>query len=321
MVKRTLWQIGVVGVVALAAMSGCAPKKPATRPTTKPLGSPIFDGRRGGGSFPLDTKALPSSPAELMGAMEVGYRARMTGPTTQSVATVIRAKDADRLDVIEDLTVSLADWTVKKDYTPSQLRGEAEVEKSFLVHKLLYSAEPLKYEPGQMYVRLEAEDADMVILKDKHGQRALVLAGAKHGQIKFWTRVDELQKSLDSALRKGTDGTGVHVSDVGIEFTSSNPHVLGLSFSVNGTWLFMPMRLKMFGRMEVDDEMYANFAGMGATGEGPAGELIQPFLDEAMKKMEEKRSPLMVFRDGKTHATEYSVKTGEMLEMTFKFGR
>jgi hypothetical protein len=97
---------------------------------------------------------------------------------------------------------------------------------------------------------------------------------------------------------------------------------LDATLTVEGMWLLVPLKLRITGRMTVDDEMCATFSNMGATGEGPAGDVAAAFIDKAMKKIDGRRSPLMTFRDGQTQVKDFFVRAdGKEFEMRVRFGK
>lgn len=308
-------------VLVASVLVGCGSRKPTTQPATRPLGPPVFDGRRGGGSFPLETNvALPTNEA-LRAALELGYTKRLRPPTTQATAVRMNGPISDTSDRLDELTVEVTGWSVRPEYEPKQLAGETSLERTFRSSSVAYRAEPLLHERGAISVVLEADDAEMHLLKDKAGTRGLVLAGAKRGSLRFRAAMSDLSGTMFAASRRGADRGGAKVDQVQLALTSDNPRSLDGTLTLRGSWLLLPMTLHLSGRIDVDDTMHATFSRLGATGEGPAGDIIAPFIDRGMKKIDGRRSPLMVFRDGKTKATDFRVHTGEHFDLEIKFGR
>jgi hypothetical protein len=305
-----------------ASQAGCAPRKQAAAPTTRPLGPPVFDGRRGGGSFPLEpavalTSAEPS-PDDLRSAMEAAYHRRLIRPTTRSTAVTLTPLGPNDY---RELSVQVSGWRVRSGFEPSQFAKDSKESSVYRAKRVLYSAEPLRYEQGELSVRLEAEDAVLHRLTDTNGQQALVLAGARRGELRFYAPMDQFKRVFSAGSRRGAGRAGINIRSLDIQFTSANPRQLDAVVTVEGSWLLLPLRLEVFGRMEVDDTMHANFSNLGATGTGPAGDLLAPFIDRAVKKIDGRRSPLMAFRDGKTKATDYAVRADEVFEVRLQFGQ
>ena len=308
----------VVGLLVASLALGCGTRKRSDAPSTRPLGPPLFDGRKGGGSFPLDTTNPVNSVEALRVAMEAGYHKRLQGPTTQSSAVTVATRGNDEL---RSVAVQVSGWRVRTEFKPSQLDSKAVQERVIRAGDVSYVAEPLKYEKGELSLRLDAKDAVLHVLKDKSGQRGLVLAGAKQGELHFHAPMKELRQVFSAGVRKGAGGGGIMVSSVTIDLVSDHPRRLDGTITVKGSWLLLPLSITVSGSMEVDDTMHANFSRLGATGTGPAGDLIAPFVDRTLQKVDGRRSPLMVFRDGKTKAVDFSVYTGETFDLRIKFGQ
>lgn len=305
---------------SVASALGCAHRK-SPPPTTKPLGPPVIDSRRGGGSFPLETKTPIRGAADLIGALDAGYLKRMTpggGARTASAATLTVGSGSAHL---RELAIDVSKWQVRPDYKPSELAPDAKVEGTLEVDHLVYSAEPLKYEHGSFSVRLEADNAQLQIVRDKNDVRGLVLAGAKRGSFHLYAPLEEFQAATFGATKKGAGQGGVGADEITGELTSANPRELKGVLHIRGSWLLLPMILTITGKISVDDQMFANFSEMSCDGDGPAGIIVAPFVDRAMKKIDGRRSPLMVFRDGKTHATDFQVHVGDNIDLKIAFGQ
>lgn len=298
-----------LAVVAQVGAGGCAPKKkPASKPAVKPVGPPILDGRRGGGAFPIESKAAPATPAQLTVAIESGYRKRLKIPTTQSVATRITAPRDDRLDQVQDLLVDVSEWTVDPDFEPTRLGKETVRERTIRARRVSYKADPIHYRQGSLSVSLEAKNAELTLLRDRAGTRGLVMTGAEQGSITFHADIEQFRRTMEAAAKKAAAAGGANVNRLELELASDGSKSLAVKLVVRGNWLLFPMVLKMTGRMDVDEEFYASFSNMSVTGEGTAGEFIAPLLDEQAKKFEERRSQVIAFLDGKTKPTDFQIR-------------
>jgi hypothetical protein len=326
MVKRAL--ILAVGLAA-AMCAGCASRKPKPA-STRPLGPPVIDSRRGGGSFPLETKLPITGVADLVGALDAGYLKRMTPPGGSPGGSHGGSQNGSATSVVtghgprawlKELRINVSNWQVNPEYKPTELLPDAAEENTVYVDHLLYTAEPLKYDSGSLNVRLEADKAEFQILKDKKGTRGFVLSGARRGSLHIYAPMSEFESATFGAAKKGADSGGVGTEDIHGVLTSTDPREVKGVLTVKGSWLLLPLELKITGKVTVDDEMCANFSEMGCDGDGPAGVIIAPFVDREMKKIDGRRSPLMVFRDGKTHATDFQIHVDKNFDLLIKFGQ
>lgn len=344
---RVLGSLVVGMLVGGIAAGGCKDRKPPPpAKVVKPLGPPVIDGRRGGGSFPLAGTEVPADLASLRDALEKGYLERMTPPSpsqTEQGATTgaitvrgvngksVEVSGPGELDRLAELRMELSDWRVKSGYEPSQFSKDATLERTTRVDHMEYRSEPIRYDHGSLSLRLEARDAELHLLRDKltekdgvikPGGLGLVLVGARRGELRFFSPMSELQAVTRGASKKGASKAGVFLTDVRLAMSSPDSRTLDVTLTVDGLWLLVPLTLQITGRMEVDDEMCATFSNMGATGQGPAGDVAAAFVDKAVKKLDGRRSPLMSFRDGKTQVRDFFVSADEKaFEMRVTFGQ
>lgn len=323
---------GLMGVVLATLLGmglgggaiGCTGKKPQPpAATSRPAGPPVMDGRRGGGSFPLEITSPPVTTQQLLTALDAGYASRLIPPTSATTrpATAITELTGE-LPSLSRLTIDVSDWHVRRDYEPREFGKGATEESRITIHKLAYLADPLKYERGSTRLRLEAVDADMLVLKDdRSDQRALVLAGAKRGTLRFSATMSEMRETLDYAARRGASRAGINLRSSDIQLSAPNPRTLDGVVTLKGTWLFLDMTLLIKGRMEVDDTMHANFSNISCAGQGPAGDLLAPFVNRALRRIDGRRSPLIAFRDEKTVARDFHLRADDTFEMLITFGR
>lgn len=284
-----------------------------TRTVKRPAaeGPPLFDGRRGGGAFPFEGEAFPGSISELREGMELAYAKRLVPPDDERSA--VRA-DGDSLEV------DVSGWRVRPEYEPAQFGRELAASAVWRVRRVAYIADPLHYEAGKMSLRLWAEDAELHGLRDR-SRAAVVLAGARRGELRFSAGREELSRVMTAGARRGAGRAGVRVEQLAMTVDTPSPNRLTLSVSMSGSWLLLPMRLTIVAGLVIDADQTAVFEPFVVRGEGPAGELLAPLIRAALRRTEGRRSPLMAFRDGRTRATSFHAGSGERLEVTITFGR
>lgn len=274
-------------------------------------GQPLFDGRRGGGAFPYAGSVFPASLADVAAGMEQAYAQRLIPP--EDGRRAVSAGDGG-------LTVDVSGWRVRPEYEPVQFDRRGEEQAVWRTARVQYTAEPLHYETGSVSVRLWAEEAELHGLREK-GRAAVVLAGAKRGELRFSADREDLSRVFTAGARRGAGRAGVRVEQLTLEVDAPASNVLTSSVAMSGSWLLLPMRLWITATVVVDEDHMARFEPFVVRGEGPAGEFLAPFISRALKRMEGRRNPLMAFRDGKTTATGFHASCGERLEVTIAFGQ
>lgn len=312
---RTLAVASLILLTTLA--NGCARRTAVTaadgpaQPPPKPLGPPLFDGRRGGGAFPFLGDAFPQALPDLTPGMEAAYAQRLIAPDPDLHAVDIRDNT---------LRISVSGWRVRSEYEPVQFDRKLDAEQTWHASRVEYLADPLEYETGAISVRLVADDAELHGLRDRR-QTGIVLAGAHRGELHFSAQRDDLTRVFTAGARRGAGRAGVRVQDLSLTLEAPNPRTVSAQLTMTGSWLLLPMRLYISGNLVVDDDLHAHFDQFTVRGEGPAGEFLQPFIARALKRLEERRSPLMAFRDEQTLATDFTATSGERFEVTIPFAR
>lgn len=296
--------------------------KPVTRPTTLPTAPPIIDTNRGGGSFPLEATTLPTNIGELKAALQAGYAKRLLSPgenpATQPSPITIR----EAADGLETLRINVSNYRVRPEYEPTQLPPNTPSVGSVHADHVAYTARPLQYAKGKMNVELKADDATLELLQDpKTKQKSLVLAGARSGSLHIHAKRNEMEAIAFAAGDKGASKGGVFVTEVKGSLTSDNPRSLEAFMTIKGLWLLLPLEVTAGGRIDVGDDMIATFSKVGATGRGPGGDIVAPFINKYMVKLNGKTAPLMSFRDGKTQATDFHITVGQDLDLKITFGQ
>jgi len=314
----------LAGALLLLSGAGCTQTRPpAPKPVVKRPGPPIFDGRRGGGSFPLmGSKKSPLTPADLQASLAAGYFARLDLPAGAASPVEVKGR---RLNSLEAIRIDVSGARVRRDYEPTQLLPDASVLRTVRTNDLLYAAWPLVYETARLSVRLAAKDATLEVLRDSDGKTGLVLAGARDSQMEMEVSHGDLERGFLAAGRKGARRFGIRVESSELSLRSPTPRALEGAVRVKCWWLLVPMAFRVHGRMdvtEIDGEFYATFSEMGCTAENIGGGLAASFLDPMLKKLQGRTSPLARFRDEKTHVKDVSLSAGpEGLRVEMRAGR
>ena len=314
----------LTAILLVLSGAGCTQSHPpAPKPVVKRPGPPIFDGRRGGGSFPLvGSKKSPATPADLQASLSAGYFARLDLPAGAASPVEVKGRRLDSLDAIR---IDVSGARVKREYEPTQLLPDARVVRSIRAADVLYAAWPLVYETAQLSVRLVAKDATLEVLRDSEGKTGLVLAGAQDSRMEMEVSHGDLERGFLAAGRKGAGRFGIRVESAELSLSTPTQRALEGEVRVKCWWLLLPMAFRVHGRMEVSEingDFYATFSGMGCDAEDIGGGLAASFLDPMIKKLERRTSPLARFRDEKTHVKDVSVSAGpEGLRVEMHAGR
>ena len=297
--------------MVLVGAAGCSQSRPPAAPPkpvlTKPSGPPIFDGRRGGGSFPLmGSKAVPATPGELEASLLAGYVRRLVLPAGTVPVTV----GGEKLESLKQILIDVSGSRIRPDYEPTQLQPHAKKLKTVHADRVVYSAWPVEYENAKLSVRLSATDATLDVLRDSEGKTGLVLAGAGDSRFEMEVTRDDLERGFFAAGKKGAGRMGIRVESASLALATPTSRALVGDLRVKCWWLLIPMAFHVHGRMDVreaEGEFFATFSEMSATPDDIGGALATGFLDPMVKKLEQRVAPLAKFRDEGTKVKDFYI--------------
>jgi len=309
---------GVLGTLLGAlALTGCAAvhRLPVSE---RAIGDAVFDARKGWGGFPLARGAAsPRTIAELAEALATGYREGLELPEGAEPVRIL----GDELGAIDELLVDVSGASVARTYTPSRLGSDATPELVIRANRVDYRAKPLLFDGSVIDLRFRANDATLLLLRDRKGRSGLVISGARDGSVEFQASREEFGKAVLAVLRRRAAKLGASIEAAEVDLRSLGPRSLAVVIDARGQWLLLPLRFRLRGRMDVDERFVAAFTDVRCDGEDLGGSLAAAFLEPKLARTEQKLNPLMAFHDPATRVTALDLDARDGLAMRIAFGR
>ena len=303
----------LVGVLMVCNLSGCAREQPIR---ARQMGHPLIDVNKGGGSLPMRGVQFPANAADLKTALVSAYEGRLLLADPEKTVRI----DGRDLSHLRSLTMDISNARVRKGYRPTQFEGHLTLGRVLQVDRLAYTASPLVFDTAAIHMRLEAYDAPMQMMRDKTGESALVMLGAREGFIELAIGSEDLRKSFIEAARRGAAAAGATLQSAELTLHSPTPHSMDVAAHIRSRWMLLPVTFHVRGLMEVDASFRVTFSHLRCEGENPLGVLVASFVESRMKKAEERIYPLMRFGDGRTHMRSFNLSTDDGVYLQMGFG-
>lgn len=309
-IRRAFW-------LSLLLAAACATSRRPPPVSERPVGPPVFDWRKGWGSFPLAGDTTPGDPASLRNALEEGYRERLE---LAGDAPAVRL-DGDRFESLRTLRVDVSGAKIRRQFTPSNFAAEPKVELEMHLEEVEYLADPLLFDGVPMFVRVWARNATLLVIRDKAGRASLVVGGAAEGVIESRIGAAELQQAFLAGLRRRAAKMAGSVSSASLRLSTPDPHTIDGEATISASVLLLPMELRLSGRMQVGEEFITAFTNVKCEGKDFGGGIAAPLVAGWMAKVERKVAPLMAFHDPETKVRSFALDASDGLRMHLEFGR
>jgi hypothetical protein len=222
------------------------------------------------------------------------------------------------------LHIDVSGAKARRDYKPKQTKTEpgrvARLTPALFAGDFAYVAEPLRYEHGEMDLRLTARDASFAMLKEPDHSGTLVMFDAAGGEMVLSAEVKELRAMLLGGARNHAKG-GFWVRDVDLSITSDHPRTVAVTLRVKAMWTLLPMTFRLGGRITVDDQFNAHLSNVFVAGDDPGGMLVAAMVGPDMRKEEGRVRPLARWPNDRIELKDVSLTGGERMKLVVKFGR
>ena len=312
------------------AAAGCVnrpkPASPAPKQAAAPTytDQPVLDFRRGGTGLPLPAGALPDSRPQFVSQLLRAYAARLVLPQKSGDRAAKFVAAEGSYPRLSRLHIDVSGAKGRRDYKPRQTKTEpavvARLAPALWVADFAYVAEPLRYEHGEMDLRLTGRNATFGLVKEPDGSGTLVMIDAAGGEMVLSAEVSQLRAMLLGGARNHAKG-GFWVRDVDLSVTSDHPRAVAVSLRVKAMWTLLPMTFRLGGRITVDDAFNAHLTGVFIRGEDPGGMLVAAMVGPDMRKEGGRVRPLARFPNDRLELKDVSLTGGQRMTLAVKFGR
>ena len=260
--------------------------------------------------LPFSAEKTPAAANELAAALTRGLLAR--GITPRSVHAT-----GDAFPTLETLTIDVTGAQLTRDARlPAATGGVASAVE--IGHFELIGA-PLYFEETALELRVAARQVKAHFIGDP-ADGALVTDSAASGTVLVTMAKDALEALVHSIGSGFAAKQGIELRKTNLSFTQEGPRAVSFRADVTAKIFVMSAALSLSGRVEIDDELNARFAGLTLGGDAMitklAGGYIRPYLD----RLEGRVFPLLAFSLGGLKLQEVELLAGPTLEVRARLG-
>lgn len=263
--------------------------------------------------FPLCCDELPETAPELEAELNRGLR--------QFVSTAsdpVRVTDL-KYPQLEKVTVELVSATLRIE-APPRSDALAAAQPALTVQTVTTRAERLSVGPGKVDVELKAEDVAFHQGRGSDGKIVLLLKNARAGTLNIAADQSEIETAIATVARSEAAKQGVAIEQVKLFLDSHGPRQLDGEVHLRARKLFFTAIIRIFAKVELDQELTARVSGLRCNGDGTIGSLACGFLAPHLEKMEGRTFPLSAFPLGDIRLRDVRFDVGERLRLTAEFG-
>lgn len=264
--------------------------------------------------FPLHTKIFPKSTSELEKLLNESLR-QVLILQNDPVRVVARNYPA-----LEEIVVNLDRASVRPN-PPGPRVSVGTSANAFQVARLAIQANPLQVGPAAVNLTLEARDLRLQQNWDAAGEIVLELASATDGSIEVRASKNDLESAIAEVAQRAAEKQGVEVRDLRLTLRQVGPRAVESEVSFGARKMFFTTKVRITGRLSIDDQLNASISNLLCSGDGPIGALACGFLTPQLQKLDGRVFPLMAFSLGETRLRDIRLGIGEELSVAAEFGQ
>jgi hypothetical protein len=295
--RRVAVLAALSAALALSLMS--VPSALAAKPTVKPPAKPdkpneqkAWINGKGMCVFPFAAERLPDNADDFAAAMSRGYRKALKLPDDSSVVIaeggVYPKVDSLKIDVCNAIIDPEREARKPSDRKPTSPALDA-AHFEMLGHRM-------SVERATVNMDLVATDARLLLARDKKGKPLLVLGGARKGRMSMEVTLDDVERLLLVAARKGGRAYGLAVDRARLDMTvDETAHVVRIDLTLSTRFGFVPAGLRFRARLDIDDNMNGKLSELAVSGDDVLGPLMSGLIRPFLAKYNGTTRPLMNF--------------------------
>lgn len=288
---------GVAVIAALIALlsTTIVPNALAAKPsakTDKPKEPKAWINGKGMCVFPFAAKALPDNADDFAAAMSRGYRSAIKLPDDSSVVIA----EGGAYPKVESLKIDVCNAVIdpeRKARKPSDRKPTTPALDAAHFEMLGHR---MSVERATVNMDLVATDARLLLAQDDKGKPLLVLGGARNGRISMEVTLDDVERLLLVAARKGGRSYGLAVDRARLEMTvDETGRVVHVDVKLSTRLGPVPAGLRLRARLDIDDKLNGKVSDLAVTGDDVLGPLMSGLIRPFLAKHNGETRPLMNF--------------------------
>lgn len=278
-------------LLLLTSRAQAAAAKPRAK-VEKPKEQKAWINGKGMCVFPFAAEDLPDNADDFAAAMSRGYRKAIKLPDDSSVVTA----EGGVYPKVDSLKIDVCDAVIdpeRKSRKPSDRKPTAPALDAAHFEMLGHR---MSIERATVNMDLIATDARLLLAQDDKGKPLLVLGGAKNGRISMEVTLDDVERLLLVAARKGGRSYGLAVDRARLNMTvDETGHIINVDLKLSTRFGVIPAGLRFRARLDIDDNLNGKVSELTVNGDDVLGPLMSGLIRPFLAKHNGEIRPLMNF--------------------------
>ena len=268
--------------------------------------------------FPLSGKKFPTDADELTEAITAALTDVFTVDGDE--ADVVSIEGGGKFPSLKSVTIDLDDAAVSASKPPPKPVGTGKRQPGPKVDKFQLSAAPIKYEQAKLNLNVTARGLVFDFDRDKKGNPLLVLTDARSGKVEARISKDDIETLLTEAAGVAAKQQGIKIQDLELDLKKAGPRAVAADVRVTAKKLMMTGRIRITGRLDIDDELNATVSDLDCEGEGMIGSAAAGIVKKKLTPYDGTTVPLMAFSLGDVALRDLKIDLKKDLHVTAAFG-
>ena len=167
---------------------------------------------------------------------------------------------------------------------------------------------------------ISATDAKLMFTRDKEGKSLLMLGGAKSGRMSCEMTLDDVERLLLAAARKGGRPYGLRVDRTRLKMNVEDGRTVRVDLKLFTRFGFTPAGLRFRARLDIDDNLQGRLSELKCSGDDVLGPLISGLIQPFLARYNGKTRPLMNFPKTDMRLQGVEIVADERVRLTADFG-
>ncbi|MEY2480761.1 MAG: hypothetical protein QOI04_1688 [Verrucomicrobiota bacterium] len=263
--------------------------------------------------FPLRTKTLPASAAELSDLIEKSLR-----EVVEASANFVRVSDRAYPE-LEEIRVTLDGATLRMP-PPKPPKPVGSSSPALHANRIAFSGKEMSIQGAQLNVVFDASNVELHESREVNGDIVLVLQRAADGKIDINISKRDLEDVLTALARAEASKRGVAIEHVDLVLETRGPRSIGAVVNVAVRKAFFSAKIKIAGHLDIDDQLLAKLSNLSCKGEGAIGSLACGVLTPILQRANNRSFSLIALPMGEVQLRDVQIAAGDQISVQARFG-
>ncbi len=236
--------------------------------------------------FPLRTKTLPASAAELSDLLEGSLREVVDSP-----ANFVHVVDG-AYPKLDEIRVTLDGATLRTP-PPKPPKPVGPSSPALRANRIAFSGKKMSIQGAQLDLAFDASDVELHESREANGDIVLLLQRAADGKIDINISKRDLVKLLTNFAHIEAETRGITIEYVDLVLEARGPRSIAAVVNLRVRKAFFSAKIKIAGNLEIDDQLVAKLSDLSCKGEGAIGSLVCGVLTPFLQRANNRSFPLM----------------------------